>query len=83
MEDKQVKKLEAFLNTLEMSEEKKGAIKGLFLNQLEHLVKEEITTEMIIHADKVNVPIMKGMNVMTDLTNSLKENFSEFFEEKK
>ena len=83
MEDKNVKKLETFLNTLDMSEEKKGAIKGLFLNQLEHLVKEEITTEMIIHADKVNVPIMKGMNVMTDLTNSLKENFSEFFEEKK
>ena len=75
MEDKKVKKLETFLNTLDISEEKKGAIKGLFLNQLEHLVKEEVTADMINKADKINIPLIKGMNVMTDITKSFKENF--------
>jgi len=83
MNDEKVKKLEDFLNTLDMSEEKKGAIKGLFINQLEHLVKEEVTADMICTADKINIPLIKGMNVVSDLTNSLKENFKDFFEEAK
>ena len=83
MEESKLKKLDTFLNSLEISKEKKSAIKTLLANQLDHLVKEEVTVDMIKAAEKMNTPLIKGMNVFTDLSNSIKENFNEFFKEDK
>ena len=71
--------LDEFLNSIEISDEKKDALKNLFEYFLEETTKEEFTPDSINNLLKVNKSYISANGHLNDFLDSFKEIGSEFF----
>jgi len=75
--------LDTFLESVIIDAKKREAIKTLYISQLEHLIKDDVTADTIKEVSGLNIPMIKGFNFLKNVGEDFKKNVSEFFEEVK
>lgn len=75
--------LDIFLESVILDPNKREAIKKLYLAQLEHLVRDDVSADTINEVSGLNIPMIKGFNFLKNVGEEFKKNLSEIFEETK